>query len=269
MRKPFKLRLKYGIHQAEISKQEVNFVTGKSILCSDHIQDREETKMNYLMRNTVAPAALAMVLSAGAASATTVSFGNFVSSNGADKLSPIVTVDDSPVGSFLISVSLTPGTFEGSMTALFFDLGGQSVARTDVTNVMSGGTTYTEEPDANNVNNDMYQFGTDFGVGGNANNLNGVPGNGAFSVSFGLGFNQQDGVARQPDTLTFNLDDTGLTLDDFARVGMRFRDTTNNAGSDKLIGSVVSTPSPIPLPAAGWLLIAGLGGLGAARLRKA
>ena len=59
-----------------------------------------------------------------------------------------------------------------------------------------------------------------------------------------------------------------------ARLGVRAQrqgsindEAGNRAGSDKLIG-FATPPSVVPLPAAGWMLIAGVAGLGAMRRRK-
>lgn len=41
-----------------------------------------------------------------------------------------------------------------------------------------------------------------------------------------------------------------------------------NGGSESFVNGVVEPPAPVPLPAAGWLMIAGLGGLAALRRRK-
>lgn len=52
------------------------------------------------------------------------------------------------------------------------------------------------------------------------------------------------------------------------QAGMRFQQVNAGAGSDKL--NYIGTPmSPVPLPAAGWMLIAGMGGLFAMRRRSA
>jgi hypothetical protein len=42
-----------------------------------------------------------------------------------------------------------------------------------------------------------------------------------------------------------------------------------NDNHDDYVGYLIATPVPVPLPAAAWLLISGLGALGIARRRTA
>lgn len=99
-------------------------------------------------------------------------------------------------------------------------------------------------------------------------NFNGGNANGGLTTgntaAFSLVINGGTTTAAQLETAMNSAFDAG-TL----QAGVRFQQVTGDAnysgsGSDKLnLG-----PSTVPLPAAGWLLIAAIGGLGAIRRRK-
>jgi hypothetical protein len=58
---------------------------------------------------------------------------------------------------------------------------------------------------------------------------------------------------RTGNVIAFMLDDGGANVDD---------------NHDDYVGYMVATPAPVPLPAAGWLLLSGVGALGAAARRR-
>lgn len=58
------------------------------------------------------------------------------------------------------------------------------------------------------------------------------------------------------------------TLDDEIDAVLRFQDVNAGAGSEKLLWTGGEEIPPVPLPAAGWMLLASLGGLGAMRRLK-
>lgn len=207
----------------------------------------------------------------GAASAASITFGEYVSSNDADKLNPVVTVSDDPVGSFLVTVShIAPS--DGHLNLIAFDLGSATFTAADVTNVRNDGTTLAFQTPCTNtgstqVSSGKYCVGSTVPLGGNSNNLNPFDTT-PFDVV--LAFHNNDSIADLGSSLTFNLSDKGgsLSLGDFLSVGLRYQSANNDTGSDKLVGTVSDT-APVPLPAAGGLLLAGVGALAAAKRRKA
>ncbi|WP_227419033.1 VPLPA-CTERM sorting domain-containing protein [Roseitranquillus sediminis] len=212
------------------------------------------------------------------ASAATITFGGYVSSNGADQISPLVTVSDDPVGSFLVSVTQNAGS-DGHLNLIAFDLGTASFSSGDVTNVRNTNNTTLvstslslqtpcSNTGQNQVSSGKYCFGTSVPIGGNSNNLSGVPDVYPDDWDVVLGFFNNDSLGDAGSTLSFNLSDQGgaLTLADFLSVGLRFQSANNREGSDKLIGVPGDGPDGvIPLPATALLLMGGLGGLGAMR----
>lgn len=216
-------------------------------------------------------AAVALAISTfGPASAATLTFDSFVSTNGSDKLSPVVTVTEN--GSlFDVSVTQT-GTLTGSLNLLAFDLT-QPVPGFVVTSVTNDSTTLTRQLSgcSLNGNNGLGTFctGDSVPLGGNDNNLNGnsLP---SFTADAVLAFQNKDDIAVNGSTLMFTLDfgNSSVALADFLQVGLRFQSATNNARSDKLIGTP-SPLSPVPLPAPALLLAGALGGFGLLRRRTA
>ncbi len=205
--------------------------------------------------------------------AASLTYGAFVSSNGPDMLSPAVTVNDNMAGFFEITVSHN-GSSDGHLNLIAFDLGSAVVGASDISGVNNDGTAISYNSSCNNTNNQVstgeYCFGTTVPVGGNSNDLNPFP---TVDFDFALAFFNNDAIADNGSTLTFLVSDQGgtIALTDFAKVGLRYQSANNNAGSDKLIG----LPFPdgtivgeVPLPAAGWMLIAALGGIGAMKRRK-
>ena len=217
---------------------------------------------------------------AGAVGAATITFDTFASTNGDDKLSPIVTVSDGAAPStFDVSVTQS-GSSEGSLRLLAFDLAmGSMFTVSGVTNATATGSQVFAQQMGGcslNGNNGRGTFcaGMSIPLGGNNNNLNGasLP---AFDEDVVLAFNNKDDVAQDASTtLTFSLAFTDMvSLSDFQAAGLRFQDANNAEGSDKLIDNTPDRDGDmnvVPLPAAGWLLAAGIGGLGAvARRRRA
>jgi hypothetical protein len=154
------------------------------------------------------------------------------------------------------------GATQGNLTGIGFDLFGASsylansfVAGAKLDTLFASGTTLNPFP------------AVEFAVGDNTNFEGGTPS--------GL-------LAGQSDTVKFKLSTAiaAATLSDNFKAGFtngslgviaRFMAVNAGSGSDKLSGGVVTTPggglAPVPLPAAGWMLLAGVGALGAIRLR--
>jgi hypothetical protein len=119
----------------------------------------------------------------------------------------------------------------------------------------------------------------------NSVNPGDLPGGGSnFNVTSGLGIDSDvSGPPAQrpfPSSDGLNIDDTlvlsiaygaGFGFDDLiagmnsgqVRIGMHVRSLANGQSD-----SFVTAPTPIPLPAAAWMLLAGLGGLGMLSRRK-
>lgn len=81
-------------------------------------------------------------------------------------------------------------------------------------------------------------------------------------------------------SVSFDIIGSGFSAGDFTAVGLRLQSVgsapSGGGGSLQLINTTITTgtppppppPSPVPLPAGIWLMLAGLGGLGAVRLRR-
>lgn len=73
------------------------------------------------------------------------------------------------------------------------------------------------------------------------------------------------------DTINIGGTEFVFNIDGFLHDGSilsMFATQEGSANSATLVGSFIERPAPIPLPAAGWMLIAGLGGLAAMRRQK-
>jgi hypothetical protein len=229
--------------------------------------------MKHSLGAALLATAATFALGSGAAFASTLTFDQFESSNGADKLSPVVTVTDG-TGFFDVSVSQKTGS-DGSLVSFAIDLAGPaSFSVSDVTedgnglSLQTSGCSFT----GGTKGAGTYCQGTSLTLGGSNTNLNGTPGLDSFTQDIVLAFAKVDEVTGDGSTLSFRITSSDLALSDFLAVGLRFQEANNREGSDKLIGvptPPVTTP-PVPLPASMWMLLAGIGGLfGFRRLRGA
>ncbi len=206
--------------------------------------------------------AILLTVGATAASASTVTFTTFDSTN-ADQLNPVVTISDDVSGEFLVTLTL-PTLESGDLVSVYFDidpaptnteLASLSVVSIDPAVSVGSSFSYQFENGINAETDDFCE-----------NNI----------LSGGLALPLFEGSVCYPQTgnsqadtaspVSFKIVDVNgvLTLDDFASLGLRYKSSSNDGGSDKLYGLVAT----VPLPAAGWLMMAGLGGIAAMSRRK-
>jgi len=191
----------------------------------------------------------------GEASAATISFLPN-DQQGSDALDVDLTITD--IGT-VVQFDLTVNTVAGGgniadLRGFFFDIGG------------TFGSGYTA------LGADITAFEADKG---NVNNLGGgvnINGSGQDRFDFGVAFGSP-GIGSndiQSTSFLFGLTGGTVTSADFFGQKVAIRGTSTGLlgssrdGSSKT-GGTVSQLSVIPLPGTGWLLIAGLGGLGAMR----
>lgn len=78
----------------------------------------------------------------------------------------------------------------------------------------------------------------------------------------------KSGGGLDPDFWVAYKAGTGSTLFDYESIFVNRRGNIGDISHISVYGVPGETPAPVPLPAAGWLMIAGLGGLAALRRRK-
>ena len=223
-----------------------------------------EVSMTRNVFKGAAIGALSLFALAGTANAASVTFGNFVS-NDSSPLDATVKIEQN-MNMFTFSLDLADGD-TGRITGFYVGTTGD-VQCSSVTALL-GSPTCSNDPSGGNNNN----------------NLNGLIGNGAEAVAanynifdFKLTYPQQGNELDIDEKLfpvtLFKITSDTLTLADFENIGLRFQDSNAPGGSEKLFSDkpVMDKPDTpdmpaVPLPAAGFMLLAGLGGLAAARRR--
>jgi hypothetical protein len=172
-------------------------------------------------------------------------------------LSGIASVLASVTNTTGVGAAFGAGATTSTMTGVGFDF---LTGVTYVVNSFSGGAIF----DTLILNANARPFDTlDIALadnsnynGGNANN--GLTQGNSDAASFRLSYSGYTNAAALD--AAFGSAFSAGTL----QASMRFQQVNAGAGSDKLNYA----PSVVPLPAAGWLLLAGIGGLFAARRRK-
>lgn len=206
-----------------------------------------------LFKTTVnaAGAVVAVVMIAGAASAASVTFDTWTDTD-SPSTDPLIVISEIGTNSFEVDVSLGIGSLVGSIITLYFDVGTNYAAMDvdDCCYVPSSASSTSGVIDPGSVSS-FGQIGSNVYTG----------------FDFALEFDKKDGVGGDT-SVSFKLDDGNgiLALEDFYAMGVRVQEVGPQGASDKLFGYVSLTP--VPLPAAGWLLLAGVGGLAAMRRRN-
>ncbi|MBF9032161.1 VPLPA-CTERM sorting domain-containing protein [Rhodobacterales bacterium HKCCE3408] len=226
------------------------------------------------LSSTIKAAAVAALFALGgtAASAVTLQFGESATSSNSPPTGASGTVEMtfSDIGAGLVELSMLitnttgdtifgAGATASKLTGVGFDLlSGVSY----VAGSFSGGTYL----DTLIINAALPPFGIfDIGVADNGNFLGGNA-NGALPQ----GLSDTVTMRLSSSLLAADLDAafaSGFTSGDLA-ASLRFQQVNAGEGSDKLTDPTVDM-SPVPIPAAGFLLVAGLGGLAVLRRRAA
>ncbi len=199
----------------------------------------------------LAPALFCAALVAGPASATTIEFTDWTSSNDPLLVLPIFTVNDDTAGFFDVLIDISGLSLEtGLLTGIFIDLG--------YTGIVAGDITPTNFVDADgNIGIGDFENGGDVSNLGSGVNINPLYGGDGFDFAFGFD-NQGPEGALSPVTFAIDVAGLGLTLDEWTRVGLRFQSVGwGSEDSDKLLSTTI-----IPLPAALPMFLLALGGLG-------
>ncbi|PTW52051.1 VPLPA-CTERM sorting domain-containing protein [Rhodovulum kholense] len=202
----------------------------------------------------ISAAAAGFIAAASAGSAATISF-DLADQRGSDPMKTTVTLED-VAGGVKMSFLVTDSVNQGDIAAVYFDLGGDgsvdSIKWTDLGPTL-GFATDTKNAQAGNI-------GAEFDIG---IAIGAVGSSGDFYNSFSFLVYGAD------------LDVTDFIGQSFAVRGQTVGPCANPGpaqcsgnGSSKVFGTVPELqpdPAPVPLPAAGGLLLAGLAGFGALR----
>ncbi|AXI47009.1 hypothetical protein C1J03_13855 [Sulfitobacter sp. SK012] len=218
--------------------------------------------MKNLFRGGIVAASLFV---ASTASAAVVSFESYTFNDTPNSVLPFVTVTDTGVvGEVEVNVGLLGSTVNvGTLTGLFFDFGGSANYDDIYFNLGSDPLAAFEA-----VSFDTNDAGMGANLEGDMDDMTvGMQSSGDFDLAIRF-----DKLSVYPTSQSFFLSGEFFAMD-FTRVGLRFQEVgvgQLGGGSNKMIG-IPGTPPPVnevPLPAAGWMLMAGLGGLAAARRRR-
>lgn len=196
----------------------------------------------------LAAASVALIGAATTSSAATVVFDSFVKISD-DSVFPsdlAVSVTDI-VGGVVLQSS---GTGNGNISAFYIEL-------TDANVSMSLANISLDPSGAPPLSAPPYSFAL------NTSGIQGALDLNPNTFVFDFGFGDQNAFPIGTPVYLFN---TSLNATDFSVMGLRLQSTGPNLGGSAKV--IDNTPEVIPLPAAGWLLLAGVGGLAAMRRRK-
>lgn len=228
-------------------------------------------------------AALALGLGAVNANAASLTIDTWVDTS-TPSSNPILTIDEDASAANTFNLSLEKGvSTSGSVIAIWFYLEYYSDTDLTLSNLAldSGAAPTSGKAEGGGPPNSRPDLLTilDPSDPSGPYTVSNSSGPNTLDWSFAILFTKDDEITGS-NNLTFDLADANnaLVLDDFARVGLRIQEVAGpgfSGKSDKLIGGPNYTPPPanppappVPLPAAGWMLIAGLGGMAALRRRR-
>ncbi len=208
-------------------------------------------------------AATAIALGLGAFSANAATITTLTNNTGSDPIEVDVTIEDFGTDQvqFTLAVNSSNTGNIADLRGFFFDYAGFDETAPFFS---LGGT--------NGSDIGAIDIGDALNLGGGVN----LNGGGVTSFDIGLEIGTAGIGSDDFQTFSFTFGQAGLVLREAnffdQRMGVRATSTgapgSGRGGSSKVIGTVPE-PSPIPLPAAGWMLLAGLGGIGAvSRLKK-
>jgi hypothetical protein len=209
--------------------------------------------------------AVGAIVSAGAASAASVTFDTWTDTDSPSS-APVVVITETAANKFSVSYGAAAGaTSVSSAIGLYFFVTGADPMGIAASNFLLD----PNDPFDSTTPIKVTPADALMGFG----NMNGSAFPDASDWTFAILLDKFDDIGAE-HSLTFDLENTigTVELSDFARLGVRAQrqgsiNDDDRPGSDKLIG-FATPPSVVPLPAAGWMLIAGVAGLGAMRRRK-
>ncbi len=199
---------------------------------------------------------------AGTASAATVTFVS-------EELNPQVRLELTDTASGLsagsVRFSLDSAIGFADYLGLGFDYAGMMLRQADITRVA-----FTS-PSGNPATPAIVLYGNNTGTQatcGQGCTFNGGGGTGDTTFDYIVRIGEQGGGKKNVASVVFDIAGTSLT--DFSNFAVRAQETSNGGSIKYGLNPVMemTPPAPVPLPAAGFGLFAGIGALAALRRRK-